>query len=148
MADRETHVEKTETRETVTADTAALAANSAERARDAAADAIANAQIAAAGVAQQAAHEIAETQEGLSEWQNSLQRQHEQLVSRVAAHEQTMEARWKETSDHLSSILSRLAPPPETRPRPSPGSSAPSEGRPTAPPQDNPPPKRKAHRWI
>jgi hypothetical protein len=147
MPTEEKHVETTV--ETVVADTAALAANSAERAQAAAADAIANAQVAAAGVAQQAAEEIRSTQQGLSEWQSSIQRQHELLASKVDAQGQATEARLRETTEALSSILSKLEPKLESPPNLNPASSEKLEPRSeTVTPAEPAPAKRKAHRWI
>ena len=71
-----------------------------------------HANVAVANVAQQAATEIASTEERLAEWQNGIARQQETLAARVQQHETQIEQRLKETTEQLSSILSRLAPPP------------------------------------
>jgi ABC-type transporter Mla subunit MlaD len=105
-----------------------------------------HAQVAVAGVAQQAAAEIAQTEERLTEWQAGQASRLEQLASRVTQHEAQIEQRLKETTEQLSSILSRLAPPPENPQNPQNG---PSEAPPLATPTEpEAPPRRKAHRWI
>jgi hypothetical protein len=136
----ETH---TETVETVAADSAQLAANAAEAAQLAAAQTMEHAQIAVAGVTQQAATEIAQTEERLAEWQSSQAKLLEQLASRVAGHEQATEARLKETTDQLSLILSRLEA--QQAPQQSPETN-PGEGAPPAPEPEAP--RRRAHRWT
>jgi Tfp pilus assembly protein FimV len=146
----ETHVVTDSGPGEVAADTAALAANSAERAQAAAADAIANAQVAAAGVASQAAEEIRSTQEGLNEWQTSIQARNAELAENLRAHVATTDQRLKETADQLSLILSRLDKPPENPGSPGQepsGETPPAAAEPAAEPA-KPAERRRAHRWI
>src|ERR1700722_3395795 len=98
----------------VVADTAALAANSAERAQAAAADAIVNAQTAAAGVAVVAAEETRQTEERLAEWQSSIQSQHEKLSQNVMQDNEATQPQLGQALDQHSSIRSRRASPPES----------------------------------
>lgn len=130
------------------ADTAQLAANSAERAQEAAAATMEHASVAVAGVAQQAAAQIAETQEGLIEWQRSQERTLASLAEKVQQHEQRAETLARETTERLSSILSRLEPPLASPPNPQngPAEAVPPEGVPAAP--EPAPERRRAHRWI
>src|ERR1700733_722399 len=133
----------------VVADTAALAANSAERAQAAAADAIANAPAAAATVAQQSAEQIAETQEGLDQWRTTIQTRQEELAAGLQAQSQATEAKLAEIMDKLSSIPSRPEPKPGSPANPDPGSNEPEAPPEEAPPPPEPsPPRKKAHRWI
>jgi hypothetical protein len=133
----------------VVADTAALAANSAERAQAAAADTMAQAQVAAATVAHQAAEEIRSTTEGLSEWQTSIQAQSAALAESLRVQQEKTEARLKETMDAILSIQTRLDKPPEIPPSPDQGSKEKSPPEGEAKPREEPKPERKrAHRWI
>ena len=136
----------------VVADTAALAANSAERAQAAATDAIDKAQAAAAGLAVVAAEETRQSEERLAEWQNSIAQQHAKLSQDVTQQNEAMQRQLAEAMDRLTSIQSRLDKPPESQA--SPDHAAPSAPQsPEAPPPAEPdpppsPPKKKAHRWI
>lgn len=136
----------------VLADTAALAANSAERAQEAAAATMEHAHIAVAGVTEQAAAEIARTQEGLAQWQTSIQARNEELAAALRAQSEATETKLAEIMDRLTSIQSQ----PERR-RESPESPGREPSEPEAgeaappadpPPEPSPPAKRKAHRWI
>lgn len=135
----------------VVADTAALAANSAERAQAAAADAINHAQTAAAGVAVVAAEETRQSEERLAQWQSSIQTQQEKLASDLRASSEATEAKLAQALDQILSIRTKLEKSPETRPNPDPGSSGetpPEAGEETTPPAEPKPAKRRAHRWI
>ena len=140
----------------VVVDTAALAANSAERAQAAAADAISNAQQAAAGVAVVAAEETRQSEERLAQWQTTIQTQNAELAESLRAQNQATEAKLAEALDQILSIRTRLDKPPESQASPASGSSAEtppagaegSEAKPEAPPAEPKPAKRKAHRWI
>jgi hypothetical protein len=137
----------------VVADSAALAANSAERAQAAATDAIDKAQSAAAGLAVVAAEETRQSEERLAEWQNSLAQQHEKLSQDVMRQNAATEAKLAEAMDAILSIRSRLDKPPENPTSPVQGSSDPQNPSPPPEPAKEPeppesPPKRKAHRWI
>jgi hypothetical protein len=134
----------TETVETVTADSAQLAANAAEAAQLAAAETMQHANVAVAGVAQQAANEIADTEERLAQWQAGIATQQEQLASRVTQHEQQIEQKLKSTTDHLMSILSRLDKPPESPTSPPQDQSGTAEGGPKASDAAPTEPKRSA----
>ena len=138
----------------VVSDTAALAANSAERAQAAAQDAIAHAQTAAAGVAVVAAEETRQSEERLAQWQSSIQTRQEQLASDIGTQSAAMEAKLAEAMDAILSIRTRLDKPPESPPSPTPGSSGetpPGEAPPpgeTEPPAEPKPARKRAHRWI
>jgi ABC-type transporter Mla subunit MlaD len=139
----------------VVADTAQLAANAAERAQEAAAATMEHAQIAVADVTHQAAEQIAETQQGLSEWQNSIATQQEKLSRDVIAQREALEAKLAETmaavTSQLSSIQERLPPPPRSPANPDPGSNetiTPASTEPRSPPKEESPPRKRAHRWI
>jgi hypothetical protein len=138
----------------VVSDTAALAANSAERAQAAAADAIANAQTAAAGVAAIAAEETRQSEERLAQWQTSIVRQNEALAESLRAQSAATEAKLKETMDAVLSIQARLDKPPESQANPESGSSAKTRQGAEAPAEETPPPaepkpaRKRAHRWI
>ena len=141
---------------TVVADTAALAANSAERAQAAAADAIQNANTAAAGVAVVAAEETRQSEERLAAWQTSIVQQNAELAESLRAQNQATETKLAEALDQILSIRSKLEKPQESPASQESGSSAGtpppgtegSEGNPEAPPAEPKPAKRKAHRWI
>lgn len=136
----------------VVADTAALAANSAERAQAAAADAIDNAQHAAAGLAVVAAEETRQSEERLAQWQTSIVQQNAELAESLRAQNAATEAKLAEAMDAILSIRSSLEKPPGSPA--SRGSDPPSDPQsPEAPPPAEPdpapsPPKKKAHRWI
>jgi hypothetical protein len=140
----------------VISDTAALAANSAERAQAAAADAIQHAQNAAAGVAVVAAEETRQSEERLAQWQTSIVRQNEETAAALRAQSEATQVKLAEAMDKILSIQTRLEKPPESPPSPESGSSAASppagaegsEAHPEAPPSEPKPAKRKAHRWI
>jgi exonuclease VII large subunit len=137
----------------VTADSAALAANAAERAQAAAADAIDKTQQAAAGLAVVAAEETRQSEERLAEWQSSLQQQHAKLSQDVTQQNEAIRAQLAETMDKLTSIQLRLDKPPESPTSPVQGSSDPQNPSqaPEPPKEPEAPPKvekRKAHRWI
>jgi hypothetical protein len=135
----------------VVADSAALAANSADRAQAAANDAIDKAQQAAAGLAVVAAEESRQSEERLAEWQSSLVSQHEKLSQSVTQQNVEIQAKLAETMDKLTSIQARLDKPPESPTSPDPDLSDPQSQSPPPPPEPQPPespPKRKAHRWI
>lgn len=137
----------------VVADSAALAANSADRAQAAATDAIDKAQQAAAGLAVVAAEESRQSEERLAEWQSSIVSQHEKLSQSVMRQNAEMQAKLAEALDQLTSIRSRLDKPPENPTSPVQGSSDPQNPEakpepPTEPEAPPSPPKRKAHRWI
>jgi hypothetical protein len=133
----------------VVADTAALAANSAERAQAAAADAIEHAQHAAAGVAVVAAEESRLSEERLAQWQTTIQTRQEELAGSLQAQNQALETKLAQTMDAILSIQQRLDKPPETPPSPESGSSGetPPPGE-TEPPAEPKPARKRAHRWI
>jgi hypothetical protein len=133
----------------VVADTAALAANSAERAQAAATDAIDKAQQAAAGLAVVAAEESRQSEERLAQWQSSIQTQQERLASEAVAREQAVQAKLAEAMDAISSIRTRLDKPPGSPPSPTPESDekSPPAGE-TQPPTEPKPERKRAHRWI
>lgn len=138
----------------VIADTAALAANSAERAQAAAADAIANAQSAAAGVAVVAAEETRQSEERLAQWQTQMESSSATLREELSQRSAAMEAKLTDALDQILSIRNRLEKPPESQPNPAPGSSdgTPPEPSPPAgeikPPAEPKPERKRAHRWI
>jgi hypothetical protein len=139
----------------VVADTAALAANSAERAQAAAADAITNAQTAAAGVAVVAAEETRQSEERLAQWQTSIVQQNEALAESLRAQSAATEAKLAEAMDAILSIRTRLDKPPESPASRESGSSGetppPGEETPpgeTEPPAEPKPARKRAHRWI
>ena len=134
----------------VVADTAALAANSAERAQAAAADAIANAQTAAAGVAVVAAEETRQSEERLAQWQTTIQTRQEELAGNLQAQNQALETKLAQTMDAILSIRTRLDKPPESPKSPENGSSgeSPPEQPETEPPPEPKPARKRAHRWI
>ena len=141
------------TADEVTADSAALAANAAERAQAAAADAIDKTQQAAAGLAVVAAEETRQSEERLAEWQSSIAQQHEKLSQSVTQQNELMQRQLAEAMDKLTSIQARLDKPPESPASPDQGSSdlQNPEANPKPPGEPEPPPsppKRKAHRWI
>lgn len=133
----------------VTADAAALAAGSAERAREAAAAAMTNAQIAAASVAHEAAETIAdhtnETEERIAAWESNSATQREEL----SALKSRLDNHQTETAQTLSKILERLPPPPASpaSPNPEPAAVTPPPAT-AAPPAESKPERRRAHRWI
>jgi hypothetical protein len=138
----------------VIADTAALAANSAERAQAAAADAIANANTAAAGVAVVAAEETRQSEERLAQWQTQIQSENATLRGELSETKSALEARLAETMDAILSIQTRLDKPPGNPPNrengssgesPPQGEEAPGE---TEPPAEPKPARKRAHRWI
>jgi hypothetical protein len=138
----------------VVADTAALAANSAERAQAAAQDAIVNSQQAAAGLAVVAAEETRQSEERLASWQTTIQTRQEELAGNLQAQNQALEAKLAQTMDAILSIQTRLDKPPEPPPEnPASGSSgkSPQAEQPsgeTEPPAEPKPARKKAHRWI
>jgi hypothetical protein len=142
--------EQTPEPDAVVADTAALAANSAERAQAAAADAIQHAQNAAAGVAVVAAEETRQSEERLAQWQTTIQTRQEELAGNLQAQNQALETKLAQTMDAILSIQSRLDKPPENPTNPDNAPSDPTSGaEPPAEPEPPPsPPKKKAHRWI
>ena len=141
---------------TVVADTAALAANSAERAQAAAADAIQNANSAAAGVAVVAAEESRQSEERLAQWQQSIVQQNAELAESLRAQNQATETKLAEALDQILSIRNKLEKPPASPESPENGSSAAtpqgaaagSEANPETPPAEPKPARKKAHRWI
>ena len=137
----------------VVSDTAALAANSAERAQAAAADAIEHAQTAAAGVAVVAAEEARQSEERLAQWQTTIQTRQEELAGNLQAQNQALEAKLAQTMDAILSIQTRLDKPPGSPKSPeneSSGESPPAEEPPgeTQPPAEPKPARKRAHRWI
>jgi hypothetical protein len=139
-----------ETPDAVVADTAALAANSAERAQAAAADAIQHAQNAAAGVAVVAAEETRQSEERLAQWQTSIQARNEELAAALKAQSEATEAKLAEAMDRILSIQTKLERPPENPPSPDRGSSekSPPPEAETKPPAETKPAPKRAHRWI
>ena len=135
---------------TVVADTAALAANSAERAQAAAQDAIANAQTAAAGVAVVAAEETRQSEERLAQWQTTIQTRQEELAGALQAQNQETQTKLAEAMDKLLSIQARLEKSPASPSSPSPESSGETPPAPAAeaPPSEPKPERKRAHRWI
>jgi hypothetical protein len=136
----------------VVSDTAALAANSAERAQAAAADAIANAQNAAAGVAVVAAEETRQSEERLAQWQTQIHSENATLRAELSQTKSALETRLAETMDAILSIQQRLPAKPESPKSPENGSSG--ESPPEQPPEETEPPpepkpaRKRAHRWI
>jgi hypothetical protein len=141
----------TTTETTVAADDAERARAAADQAAAAATSAAALAAVEAANVKDQAASKIEAIEGGLSEWQNSIQRQHESLAQRADALEATLRQSQAETTALLQSIQAKLAPPPEPLTSPP---NVPTEAAdnatpsPAAPEPESPPARRRAHRWI
>jgi hypothetical protein len=141
--------ETLKTPDEIVADTAALAANSAERAQAAADDAIANAQTAVAGVAVVAAEETRQSEERLAAWQTQIQSENATLKDELSAQSQAFEAKLAATMDAILSIQTRLDKPPDLPASPPNGSSGetPPAGE-TKPPEEPKPTRKRAHRWI
>jgi hypothetical protein len=127
---------------------AARAAHSAQVASEAAAQALVMTEVTAAKVEQDAANELAEYQERLSEWQA----QNEALKADFYQHRDEMQA-WR---TQAMEAIGRLTPPPppETPDNPQSLKEEASADVPQAitaapePPQEPSPPRKKAHRWI
>jgi epoxyqueuosine reductase QueG len=127
---------------------AASAANSAQVAEQAAAGAIASAQTVAAQATDAAAQSLTATEERLAAWQTTIQTQSVELADNLQALRAQTESQLKETSEQISLILKRLPPQPEVPTSPSTEGEGAREARTEAPKPEEPPPRRRAHRWT
>jgi len=130
---------------------AARAEASAQAAQEAASSAVVMADVAAAQAGAQAAQEINAYQERLAQCEARLQtaiQSQGALSAELAEHRTATESRMAEAMDRLTSIQSRLAPPPANPENPEPASA---EGVPPAvaePAREPELPRKRAHRWI
>jgi hypothetical protein len=127
---------------------AARAAHSAQVASEAAAQALVMTEVTAAKVEQDAANELAEYQERLSEWQA----QNEALKADFYQHRDEMKA-WQTQAMEAIGRLTPPEPPPTPDNPQSLTAGEQSAGAPQAvevppPPTEPSPPRKKAHRWI